>query len=528
MLRHLLVLFAAPLAWASEPVARVIWNEPGTSVLGAPTSDGRLLTCVDPSSRDLAVLDTFSGKLRRLTNKGKAALNEFAYFSAPSRDGSQVAFAWFNDGGFYELRVVPISGGEPRVLYRNQEAGFVQPTSWSPDGKQILTLFFRKDNTSQIALVDAQTGAVRVLRSLNWVYPKRMEISPDGRWIVYDSFASDQPGPRDIFVLAIDGSRETKVVDSPGEDLFPAWSPDGREILFASDRSGTMDAWAIPIEDGRASGEARVIKRNLEGFMPMGITARGNLFYGIRTGTTNIVVMDSHGSSKVMQTRTPGYNSAPAWSRDGKQIAYLSRRGAANFGVQGRVIVVRDVASGSERDLPTHLATVASVRWSPDGEWLLASGSDGKGRAGLFRVRVRDGAIRPETISENADHAGVPGDWHPSGNVVSDSNAQAVSVSPDGTITARAFKSHVKAGAQEWAVEGVTWLDWQRDRLLAAQRGAPVLLTQDGVRKLDWKDYDGGPFSVHSDGKTIAFGVGGTRSEVWVMEHAFASVDSRR
>jgi hypothetical protein len=49
-----------------------------------------------------------------------------------------------------------------------------------------------------------------------------------------------------------------------------------------------------------------------------------------------------------------------------------------------------------------------------------------------------------------------------------------------------------------------------------------VLLSEEGVRSLDWKNYDGGPFSVHPDGKRIAYATGGMRSEVWVMEHVFA------
>lgn len=511
------------LALAGEPTVRTLWNIPGANVLGAPTSDGRLLTCVDPSSGNLAVLDVGAGKLRRLTNKTPAAAKEFAYFSAPSRGGKRVAFAWFNDAGFYDLRVVSAEGGEPRVLFRNEEAGFVQPTSWSPDGKQILTLFFRKDQISQIALVDAESGAVRVLRSLNWVYPKRMEISPDGRWIVYDAFAGDTPGPRDIFVLAMDGSREFRVVDSPAEDLFPSWSPGGREIVFASDRNGTMDAWTVRIEDGRAVGEARLIKRDLGQFLPMGVTARGDLFYGLRTGTTEIALLAANSASTTLRTGTPGRNSAPAWSRDGRRLAYLSRRGAENFGAPAQVVVVHEMDSGAERVLQAKLATVAALKWSPDGEWLLVSGSDGKGRSGLFRVRVRDGALRAETVDERAGPAGVPGAWQLNNTVLADASALSLAVSPDGRKIARAHKSQVTAGDREWAVEGVTWLEWQGEQLLAARGRKALLLSGDGsVHELDWKNYDGGPFSVHPDGKTVAFGVGGVRWEVRVLEGVFA------
>jgi Tol biopolymer transport system component len=506
---------------ASGPAVRTVWDAPGANILGAPTRDGRLVTCADPMSGDLAVLDTATGKLRRLTEKGRAAAKEYASFSVPSRDGSAVAYAWFNDAGFYDLRVVPVSGGTPRVLFRNPEAGFVQPTAWTPDGRRILTLLFRKDNISQIAFVDAATGSVQVLRSLNWVYPKRMDLSPDGRWIVYDSFGGDKPGPRDIYALAADGSSERKVVESPGEDVFPVWSPDGTSIVFASDRTGTMDAWLLPLENGRASAEARVIARDLGDFLPMGATAGGALFHGVRLGGTDIVLAGANGTSTVLRTRTPGRNSAPAWSRDGRRIAYLSLRGAATFGVQTRAIVVHDVGTGVERDVPAALATVASVRWSPDGEWLLASGSDGKGRAGLFRVRVRDGLLRPEAIRENADYSGVPGDWDMDGGIVTDASAQALAVSRDGSRTARAYATRVVAGDREWPAEGVRWMDWQAGELLGSARGLPVALGADGVRKLSWKDYDGGPFSVHPDGRTVAYAVGRLRSEVRVMDNAF-------
>lgn len=531
MLRQLWVALATtvwmPLAWTSEPGLRQVWTVQGANVLGAPTADGQYLTCFDPSSGDVAVLATATGKLRRLTNKGPAATKEFAWFSVPSRDGKKVAFAWFNDAGFYDLREVPFDGGEARVLYRNEESGFVQPTSWTPDGKQILTLFFRKDNISQIALVSSETGKMRVLRSLNWVYPKRMEISPDGRWIVYDSFSGDKPGPRDIFLLAMDGSRETRIVDSPGEDLFPSWAPDGRHIVFASDRSGTMDAWMLPVIEGRAAGAAQLIRRDLGQFLPMGVTTKGDLFYGVRSGTTDIVLMDPEGKSEVLPTRTPGRNSAPAWSRDGKNLAYLSRRGAVNFSMQGRVIVIRDMESGSERDLPAGLATVASLRWSPDGAWLLASGSDGKGRSGLFKVNVHDGSIRPQTMIDKADPQGLPGDWQTTGEIVADSTVRSVAVAPDGKTVARATDISVTAGDREWKVKGVTWLDWSGQNLLAAQGKTAILLQGSEVRPLNWKNYDGGPFSVHPNGQTIALATGGTRSEVWVMEHVFPTVDFR-
>ena len=523
---------------AGEPGGvRLIWNAPGANVLGAPSFDGKWISCVDPASGDLAVLETATGKLRRLTEKGPAASREFAYFSVPSRDGRRVAYAWFNEAGFYDLRVAETAarGGAPRVLFRNEEAGFVQPSSWTPDGRHILTLFFRKDNISQIVLVDAETGAVRVLKSLNWVYPKKMEISPDGRWIVYDSFAGDQAGPRDVYLLAMDGSREIKLVGSPSEDLFPSWSPDGRQILFASDRSGSMDAWALRVTAaGQAEGEPRLVKKDLRQFLPMGVTSAGNLVYGVRSGATDIVIADA-GQRTPLQTRTPGENRAPAWSRDGKRLAYLSRRGTENFGIPARVIVVRDVETRSERDLDARLAHVEALRWSPDGDSLLASGSDGKGRAGLFKVRVKDGQVRPVVVVDQSSGTpgGVPGAWKPDGSLAltPEKGVRALAVSVDGQRTALATASHIEVSGDEpkqWPLDGVTWLEWAGSKLLASRGGNVYEMTAGGALPLEWKDYDGGPFSVHPNGHTVALSVGRTRHEVWVMERVFATSDPHR
>ena len=84
------------------------------------------------------------------------------------------------------------------------------------------------------------------------------------------------------------------------------------------------------------------------------------------------------------------------------------------------------------------------------------------------------------------------------------------------------------AAGREWNISGVTWLEWAGDDLLAARGGKAVRLSGEGVRELDWKGYDGGPFSVHPDGAMVAMSIGSTRPEVGVMEHVFAAVEGRR
>ena len=248
MQRAVLTMLVAVAAGGHCPAA----ESHGITLTGGPSHDGRYFSFADPVTGNLMIRDTGTGAVRAVTTKA-AGSKEFAYFSAISRDSSKVAYAWFNDEAFYDLRVADIDSGNSRVLYRNEQAGFVQPCAWSPDGKQILTLFFRKDNISQIALVPVDGGPPKILRSLNWVYPKRMDISPDGRFVVYDSFADADGGDRTIFVLAVNGAKETKLIDAPGNHLFPLWMPDGQSVVFISNEN----VMKLRVEEGRAVGEPK-------------------------------------------------------------------------------------------------------------------------------------------------------------------------------------------------------------------------------------------------------------------------------
>jgi len=345
----------------------LLWTGPEVTLLGGPSRDGRVMSNVQAPSRELVLYD-FAAKTAKTV--APASGGEFAYFSIVSADGKHVAYAWKNAEGFYEMRV------DGRTVYRNEEAGFVQPCAWTPDGKAVLTLLFRKDNTSQIAMVPLEGGLPRVLKSLAWVYPKRMDLSADGKWIVYDSLAG---GERKLYLLAADGSGERVV----GEGVFPLWREDGKRVVYALGE----ELWELTV----ASGERRRLRGGMGRFVPMGMTAGDVLVYGVRAGGTEVYYGDRQRAS----LRFPERNSAPGWSADGKWLAFVSRRGEENFGEEARVIVVREVGSTMEREIDPGLALVDAPVWSGDGKRLLVRGADRQGRAGVFAVEVASGKVTP-------------------------------------------------------------------------------------------------------------------------------------
>jgi RNA polymerase sigma factor (sigma-70 family) len=78
------------------------------------------------------------------------------------------------------------------------------------------------------------------------------------------------------------------LVEHPAYDYGPIWAPDGKSIVFGSDRSGNPDAWLLRMADGKPVGDPILVKRNIGWMRPMGFTRSGSLYYGLETGGRDI------------------------------------------------------------------------------------------------------------------------------------------------------------------------------------------------------------------------------------------------
>ncbi len=92
-------------------------------------------------------------------------------------------------------------------------------------------------------LIMAATGSLASQERSLWLrYPA---ISPDGSTLVF-AYRGD------LYRVPVEGGLAAPLTIYEGTDFMPVWSPDGREIAFASDRSGNLDVWIMPAEGGRA------------------------------------------------------------------------------------------------------------------------------------------------------------------------------------------------------------------------------------------------------------------------------------
>jgi Tol biopolymer transport system component len=384
---------------ASSRGDRAVWTGVNVDGFGTISPDGRVLTYTDwARTNNLMLRDLQSDTSQSLTNNTMWGELGYSNYSVISRDGQQVVFNWQpRDTGRQELRLMSLQRpglSASSRLFENQGKDFVRPFDWSPDGKRIAVLVEREDQASQIGFVDVPGGALRVLKSIEWRGTDRIVFSPDGRYIAYALASSEFPGQEHVFVMAIDGTRETAVDVDPSRNQVMGWSPDGT-LLFASDRSGSTALWALLIEDGKPRARPRLVKADIGTSMSLGLTRAGALYVWKRASMPNVVVarIDLQ-SDKPLDMSGPVFHrfvesrGRPQWSSDGKQLLYVS---CASSGAGPCKLFVRSMDSGNVREILHTLRYVGFPRFSPDGRSIVTDGTDAKGRRGVHLIDLQTG-----------------------------------------------------------------------------------------------------------------------------------------
>lgn len=85
--------------------------------------------------------------------------------------------------------------------------------------------------------------------------------SPDGSWIAFTLRSTDlknNRGRSDLWLVSSDGKSARRLTTHPASDSSPKWTPDGRAVLFLSDRSGSSQIWRIPADGGEAEAVTRM------------------------------------------------------------------------------------------------------------------------------------------------------------------------------------------------------------------------------------------------------------------------------
>ncbi|MEX2531770.1 MAG: hypothetical protein WD960_13465 [Gemmatimonadota bacterium] len=220
--------------------------------------------------------------------------------------------------------------------------------------------------------------------------------SPDGRRIV---FYSERDGNGEIYVMGADGSNPIRLTEHPAADGYPSFSPDGTRISFDSDRDGTFDIWVMDADGSAprllAGGPARDVSAS---WSPDG---RRIAFMSDRSGSFQVWVVEADGSN-LEQVTDFGTNWFPRWSPDGTRLAYHV----------GRDVFTLDVDGRRYRRLTIDPNNGMYPTWSPDGE-RIAFMSWRTGSTELWVMNADGSEQRRLTHTERGD--AIDPRWSPDG-----------------------------------------------------------------------------------------------------------------
>lgn len=570
---------------SSAMTYRRVWAGPKVETGGTVSPDGKYLSYADWDTGNLVVRDLVAGTDRRLTDKGTwAQSGAYAETSVISPNGAEVAYSWFNGKDRYELRVANLKTSSipsGRTVLDRLDVVWIGLYDWSRDGKTIAVALNRPDRSTELALVGVHDGSLRTLRSLNFRGVTKALFSPDGRHLAFDlSLSESARGERDVVMLALDSGRETPVAPNPGWDVVMGWSPDGRRVLFSSDRSGSIALWAQPVADGIPQGLPELVKPDI-GDVPLGLTAAGALHVGVQVGDRNVKIASVDFTTAkfitpptVFGDRYIGVNMFPDWSPDGKSLSYVSAR---TMRARNPVVVVRSLETGDVRELPLTLENSFHPLWAPDGKSFVLPGSDLRGQHGLHRMDAQSGQTVPIVQSPRGSFLASP-ELSPDGqrlyytNLIKEQIAVIerdlatgnerevtrrdccgpVSLSPDGRHLALVEKNKtektsavllipVQDGPPKEVIRASLpqaffgWVSWTHDsrqiivtRVFENGQGPNELLLvpiAGGTPKPfdDLQGYRWGRIRPHPDGQRIAYPTGEAKSEVWVLENFLAA-----
>jgi Tol biopolymer transport system component/DNA-binding winged helix-turn-helix (wHTH) protein len=293
-----------------------------------------------------------------------------------SPDGREIAFSRC-DGKNDGVYVVPALGGDERQL-TSVSCLHTQPGSlaWLSDGTRMLMIdHCTAAGLFGVVLYSIPTGEKRCIARSGFPedsdFGYEFSLSPDGSTIAFSPSKVLQDS--NIYIVPLVGGPPHQVT-SEGHSKDPMWTPDGKSIVFVSDRSTLSSLWRVsasggPIQRettypaiGSFSKDGRRFVYAEQGNTEAGAIWRANL------ASAGGPVLEN---KKLVSTQYDEYDAQP--SPDGAVIVWMSWR-------TGLGEIWKSSATGGSPLQLTHLGTYSGTpRWSPDGKWIAFDNITGNG-----------------------------------------------------------------------------------------------------------------------------------------------------
>jgi len=277
-----------------------------------------------------------------------------------SPDGKRLAFIKTAGDLTGEAYVVDVGddgrpASEPVRLHLNESE--VHSPVWTGDGKELLLVAGNTSSNGGVIRVPVD-GSLPPRRIPTLSYTSTLALSRDGTKLAFS-----RGGPNaEILRLDLQHPERSAVIASSSMfENSATYSPDGRRIAFASNRSGSREIW-VSDESGENAQPLTRFGGPVAGVPQWSPDGQQLVFDARPEGHPDVFVVPAAGGSVRRITTEPGEDARPVWSPDGRWIYFSSDR-------SGRSEIWRSTPTG-EHPVQVTRTGASTVAASPDNEWL--------------------------------------------------------------------------------------------------------------------------------------------------------------
>jgi Tol biopolymer transport system component len=375
---------SGPLTRLSSPGPA--WSPDGRSLAFRQCPSGRTGGC------PLYLISPADSQVRRLTDQ-VAGTSDLSPTWSP--DGARIAYVRFTSYASGDIYVVAKDRGT--ALRITDESRDIHGLSWTADGQNLV---FSSNRAGPYSLwkVSLHDRAIAPIHSSgdNAVEPV---VSKDGRLLVYTAATVNM----NVWRVDLAQGGMQPLIASARQNQNAAWSPDGKRIVFASNRSGTWELW-IARADGSESVPLTNIRSVALGRLQFSPDGRRIVFDSAQDRPDVYIVAAAGGAPRRLMS-TPGDRRTPAWSRDGHWIYFA-------YNIGGATRICRVPANGGDVQVVIDRSG-SDFNEAPDGKSLYFVRND---EPGIWQASLPAGPARVVPGLENVNprrwwSVGTAGIW---------------------------------------------------------------------------------------------------------------------
>ena len=238
------------------------------------------------------------------------------------------------------------------------------------DAQAQIVFSSNRDGQWELYVMDAEGKNQRRLTN-NRNQDRHPAWSPDGKRIVFTTYRGEQDfvpatANADIYVIDADGKNQQRLTNDPHSEWDPSWSPDGKiAFTYSNEQNWAFDPGRIYVIDADGGDQQRLTNDPLPEWDPSWSPDGKRIAFTSSGGGRfrRIYVMDADGDNQQRLASNPfSEDWDPAWSPDGKRIAFGSWRDGNTD------IYVMDADGKNPRRLTRNAAPDWGPSWSPDGK----------------------------------------------------------------------------------------------------------------------------------------------------------------